>query len=499
MGPYQKPYFLPAPKKLVFKREEQIDISDFSIKADKKCEKILDIYKTKLGLSQSSKKKTFLLSINNKLHNERYVFHSSPKEIVCEAGSVRGLFYCLQTLLQMKDGSKISFVDIEDMPSLNIRGIHLNFDNLRQMGYREASIMIQTLAKFKINTILIEYGDRFPYKRHPLIVSSNTLTISEIKNLYKLAKENFIEVIPLLQSFGHLDYLLDVKKYSYLNEGDNKGGRQICPSHPDSLKIFIEMAEEIISLSKGIRYFHIGGDETRYLGVCPKCRKRAEVIGKGGLYIEHINKVCGWIKKKGLRPIIWDDMICTFPETIDKLDKDAVIMYWDYWATAQKTTFLLAREYETNRGVVYHKKWQNEWNKELSEIERENIMRFGRFLDLEKEWEPEYREKFLPYLGNEFPKYIKSFPYLKFYRDKGFEVLGAPLIEHLFACMPDYHNWILHLERPTRNIFEFTRRCIEEGALGIIGTSWMNYPPEVLYPGILATAKFSWEGIKDEK
>jgi len=65
--------------------------------------------------------------------------------------------------------------------------------------------------------------------------------------------------------------------------------------------------------------------------------------------------------------------------------------------------------------------------------------------------------------------------------------------------MPDYHNWILHLERPTRNIFEFTRRCIEEGALGIIGTSWMNYPPEVLYPGILATAKFSWEGIKDEK
>ncbi|MCM8777215.1 MAG: beta-N-acetylhexosaminidase [Candidatus Omnitrophica bacterium] len=491
MDQYAQPHIIPFPKKMSFKDNETVNISEFSVKCSEK--KFKDMYERPLRLLERQKAKKLFLVNNDRIIEEGYKLNISSEKITVEASSEKGFFYCLQTLLQLKNGDKIPVTDIDDYPSLKMRGIHLNFDNVRNMGYREAHNLILMLAKFKINTILIEYGDRFPYKKHPLVVSSNTLSKAEIRKLISLARENYIEVIPLLQSFGHLDYVLDVHKYQYLNEGEKEGGRQLCPSNLDSLKLFVELAEEIIEIHPDIRYFHIGGDETRYLGYCPVCKERAKSIGKGGLYIEHINKVCRWIKKQGLIPILWDDMLCTFPETVQKLEKGSIIMYWDYWATEDSTPLLLARSYETNRGVVYDRRWQNEWAKEITGLEKENTLKFGRFMNLEKELEPEYKSKFLPYLGDKFPKYIKAFPYLKFYKDSGFEVIGAPLLDHLFADTYDW-KWLLSVQRPVRNIFAFTKRCIEEGALGIVGTSWRNYPVEVIYHGIITTAQFSWAG-----
>lgn len=502
MDQYAQPCVLPVPKGMILKDEKVIKISDFSIYCrEKKLQKIRDMYENRLGLSKIPSKKKLVLIKKNLISDEGYKIKISEAEIIVEASSEKGFFYCLQTLLQIKNGDKIPVGEIYDYPSLRLRGIHLNFDNLRKMGYQEAYNIILLLAKLKINTVLIEYGDRFPYKKHPLVVSSNILSRKEIRKLLSLARENYIEVIPLLQSFGHLDYVLDVPEYSHLNEGEKEGGRQICPSNPESFNLFIEMAEEIIDTHPDIRYFHIGGDETRYLGYCPSCKEREKVIGKGGIYIEHINRVCKWIKQKGLIPILWDDMLCTFPDTIQKLEKETIIMYWDYWATENKTPLLLARKFETNRGVVYDRKWQNEWAKEITGLEKENMLRFGRFMDLKAELEPEYMSKFLPYLGSEFPKYIKAFPYLKFYKDNGFEVIGAPLLEHLFSKTGEWE-WLLSIQRPVKNIFAFTMRCIEEDAMGIMGTAWGNYIPEVIYPGIIAIAQFSWTGKnnrKDEK
>lgn len=498
MDQYAQPYIIPLPKKVFFKDNEVVNISDFSLKcSERKLKIIKELYERQLRLPDSKKTKKLILIKNDKIAKEGYKLNISSKKITVEASSEKGFFYCLQTLLQLKNGNKIPVGEIDDYPSLKIRGVHLNFDNVRKMGYQEAYNLILSLTKLKINTILIEYGDRFPYRKHPLVVSSNTLSKTEIKKLISLARQNYIEVIPLLQSFGHLDYVLDVPEYQYLNEGEKEGGRQLCPSNPDSLKLFMELAEEIMDIHPESRYFHIGGDETRYLGYCPVCKERTKLVGKGGLYIEHINKVCRWIKKQGLIPILWDDMLCTFPETIKKLEKGSIIMYWDYWATEDITPLLLARSYETNRGVVYDKRWQNEWAEEIKGLEKENTLKFGRFLDLEKELEPEYKKKFLPYLGNKFPKYIKAFPYLKFYKDSGFEVIGAPLLDHLFAEPYDL-SWLLSIQRPVKNIFAFTKRCIQERALGIISTSWKNYPVEVLYPGIIATAQFSWTGGKNK-
>lgn len=482
---------LPNPRYLKIKSEKNIRLSDFSLRSATGLGGIQEKYRQALSLDFGLRKKKALFQKDRLLKEEEYSLRISPEEIRIGAGGERGFFYCLQTLLQIKDGNLVPAVEVDDGPSLQVRGLHICFDNLRQMGFEEAVGIIKTMAKFKLNTALIEYGDRFPFKKHPLVSTSASLSLSEVKKIHALAKENYIEIIPLLQSLGHLDYVLETEEFAYLNEGGKEGGRQICPSNPDSLGVFTGLAEEIIDVCPESRYFHIGADEARYLGVCPRCRKRMEKVGKGGLFVEHVNKVCRWVEKRGFTPILWDDMPCTYPEMLDVLDKKAVIMYWDYWTTGEKTPLLLARS--EDRGIVHDKRWQEEWKEELNETEMETLRNFGRSLDLEKDLEAGYLKRFRPYLGAEFPKYIKSFPFIKFYRDKGFKVIGAPIAEDLFAnCrygLPNYH-------RTADNIREFARRCISDGALGIVSTDWINFPVETLYPGILATAQFSWGGVE---
>ncbi len=481
-------HLIPSPKKIIWK-EGRINLKDFSLSIEEGLEEIGKRYQKELSLPEGRAKRIFLEKVS--LEKEGYILKINREKIKINASDERGFFYCLQTLLQLKDGDMIPRVEIEDSPSLKIRGFHINFNGLRQMGFKEAKELIETAAKFKLSAILIEYGDRFPFQKHPLISSSNSLAMEEISQLDKLARENFIEIVPLLQSLGHLNYVLNHEEYSHLREGGKEGSRQLCPLNPDSFKLFTELADEMLKLHPEGKYFHIGADEARHLGECPKCKREVEKIGKGGLYVNYINKVCQWVKEQGKIPILWDDILCHYPETLNKLNKETVIMYWDYWTTQEKSPILVARA--ANRGVVYDKKWNKEWKEGLPNLEGEVLEKFSQSIDLEKDLGENYLSLFKDYLGKDFPKYITSFPYVKFYQDKGYKVIGGPAT--LGNCLDDYYN-LPNYNRSLANIREFSRRCIKEKGEGIVTTCWWDFPFEILYLGLIATGQFTWKGTE---
>ena len=118
--------------------------------------------------------------------------------------------------------------------------------------------------------------------------------------------------------------------------------------------------------------------------------------------------------------------------------------------------------------------------------------KFARPLDLERELTPEYLQMFRRCLGADFPKYITAFPYLRFLKDKGFEVIGAPTtlgnrIDDTFG-LPNYNRFL-------GNIRTCTQRCIEEQVRGVLTTAWYDFPPEILDLGLMATAQYAWAGV----
>lgn len=432
-----------------------------------------------------------LLETVDVLGREGYAITIQPEQIVIRAGAERGFFYAYQTLCQLRDGDLLSCVTIEDEPALAMRGFQLPFHSMRQMTAADGERLIRTAAKFKLNTILVEYDDRFPFQRHPAISSGNALSLEQVRRLAELARENHIDLIPLMQSFGHLGFVLENAPYDQLREGNRPEYRyrqQICPTHPGSLPLFIELAGEIMAEHQS-RFFHIGADEVRNLGECPRCAKAVSGIGQEGLFIRHITRICEWVKKQGRTPILWDDMLSRFPAVLEPLDRETVIMYWDYWTTSERSPIVVARG--SGKGVVYDARWKKEWAAELTDLERVVTGKFAGPCDLERELSAEYLALFRSYLGPEFPKYMTPFPNLRFFKERGFQVIGAPTtlgntVDETFG-LPNYARFL-------GNIRQFSRRCIEENALGLVTTAWYDFPVEILDLGLMATAQFAWHG-----
>ena len=140
-------------------------------------------------------------------------------KIVIDASSGNGAFYALQTLKQLINlsGDQLPVLAVEDSPELPFRGFHSNMA-LYTPSFESMKRIIADLAKLKINAFVIEYDDRFPWHKHPDIVNPEHFTIDQIRELQDLASDNFIELIPLLDSLGHAEQYLKHSRYKHLRE-----------------------------------------------------------------------------------------------------------------------------------------------------------------------------------------------------------------------------------------------------------------------------------------
>jgi hexosaminidase len=87
------------------------------------------------------------------------------------------------------------------------------------------------------NAILVEYEDMFPFwGRLKNISARNSYTRDEVKTFLKLAIDLKMEVIPLVQTFGHMEYVLKLAEFQHLRELDNFP-QEICPSKNESFKL----------------------------------------------------------------------------------------------------------------------------------------------------------------------------------------------------------------------------------------------------------------------
>ncbi|CAH1793945.1 unnamed protein product, partial [Owenia fusiformis] len=211
---------------------------------------------------------------------------------------------------------------------LDLKGAPPNISYLQKI--------LPLLQSFGANGLLVEYEDTFPYHGDLQdLVSKNAYSKSEVVQLLDLAKSHNMTVIPLVQTFGHFEFVLKHEKFQHLREHP-KFPMTLCPNHKDSLATVQAMVDQVLEMHPDISWFHIGADEVFDLGVCEKCRsKLVENGSKAHLFFKHIKNVLDYIKRKypHLNLIMWDDMF----RTVDtKTLKDAGIgelvepMVWQY-------------------------------------------------------------------------------------------------------------------------------------------------------------------------
>ena len=493
------PRLIPAPKEIALSQERVVLDPTWGLVDRSSCPGVRARYADAFGLSRAEGDRNLSLLreesalatpvvSGHSLAEEEYRLEISPQDVTVRAASERGFLHALSTLGQVRNGPSLPVGKVRDYPRLAIRGIQLMFESFLQMGAVEATALITTAAKLKLNTVLLEFGDRFPFERHAAVRAPTALTREELRRLLDHARSLGMEPIPLLQSLGHLNYLLKHDEYAHLRE-EEKFRDQMCPLNEKSFHTFTELAEEVLSFFPGARFMHIGADETRRLGACPRCREQAARSGKGSLYVGHINKVCGWLSDRGLTPIIWDDILCAHPDVLDALHPGAWVMYWDYWTTSSPSPLLIARyDREERSSSVYDKRWQTEWKAELSDVTAQTLAFFGHPVPLESDLSERFLKVYRRYLGDRFPKAVRAFPYLEFFQDHGRRVICGP------TCSGNTSDWLSlpDFARYGNNIKLFAERAFEAEAEGLITTAWYNLPPEMINFGLIATAHFAW-------
>lgn len=478
---------IPTPKEASFS-SQWAHVAAWGMEDGSQIEGLAARFATALGLARTRARANLSLRRTAGFPEEEYTLEIGPAGGTVEAASERGFLHALSTLRQLQDGPALPVGKIRDYPRLKMRGIHLMFESFRQMDGEAALRFIATAAKLKLNTLLLEFGDRFPFEKHAVARAGSSLTREDIARVVALAREHAMQVIPLQQSLGHLEYLLRHEEYAAIRE-ENAHRDQMCPSNPQSFQVFTELAEEVLSLFPGATHLHIGADETRRLGECPICRPVAEAEGKGALYVRHINRVCEWLSDRGITPILWDDILCAHPHLMDALHESAWVMYWDYWTTQSPSPLLIARYDRAGKSAsVYDERWQTEWKHELPDVTADTLRFFGAPVPLLADLGDKFLRVYGSYLGNQVPKYVRAFPYLEYYQDHGRRVICGP------TCSGNTSQWLDLPDFPRYgcNIRSFADRCEEARAEGLITTSWYNRPPEVLDFGLLATAQATW-------
>ena len=297
-------------------------------------------------------------------NDQGYILKMDEDELYIFSLSKRGLFYGIQTYIQLLEDDEPRQTRISDWPDVTTRGFHFEV-RFGMPKFQRVLEIIDEAAKHKFNTILFEYEDKLPYQKHPDIKSKYALTTKQHKQLLCYAKERFIDVIPLVQTLGHLEFVLKHEKYYPLREMRLESRRdhsvfspspagfrhhnvidEICASNEKAVELAEDILRENISMHPESRYIHIGCDEAWNLMTCPECVKKYKEYGANRLFLEHINRMAKIVTHAGKIPIIWDDMLRKFDDKdFSFLTKDIVIMCWVYFKGQFEEALPLVKKY----------------------------------------------------------------------------------------------------------------------------------------------------------
>ena len=276
---------------------------------------------------------------------EGYRLRVAEHEAELTAGDESGIFYGLQTLLQMADADgNIPCAEIEDYPRYGYRGLHLDvcrhfFPVEFVKGY------LDRMAAAKLNRFHWHLTDgagwRIEIKKYPALTdiaawrpypdwegwnfggkrychrddpaaAGGYYTQDDIREVVEYARALHIEVIPEIEMPGHSEEVLAV--YPELScSGKPYTDSDFCIGNEQTFEFLENVLSEVIGLFPS-EYIHIGGDEASKRGwrTCPECAARMRREGLKDVdelqsYLVH--RIGTFLAARGRRLLGWDEIL----------------------------------------------------------------------------------------------------------------------------------------------------------------------------------------------
>ena len=287
-----------------------------------------------------------------------YILDITNHEIRIEAAEAQGYLYAVQTIKQLTSVSPSGQIlvragKIRDWPSLAFRGIHL-FTGGKGVDLHE-KLLHRVIGALKLNHIVLQ-SEYIEWESHPEVHHPEYgMPKDEVRKILNTCADLGIEVIPLVMSLGHSQWIFETGHNLDLAE-DPDAKWTYCVTNPRTYEFIYEIYAEALELFKP-RYFHIGHDEFHHVGRIPY-RESSKPYTAEELFMMDTMRHYEWFKERNVRMMMWGDILLAKEEGPDachaasleqaketrrQIPKDVVIADWHYIdATPEKYTNLKA-------------------------------------------------------------------------------------------------------------------------------------------------------------
>lgn len=365
----------------------------------------------RLGRVGMTKGKAIVLTVSDDAvaftENDAYRLESNADKITISAKTERGLFYGVQSLLQLLPPAvygdtvqaglelKVPALVINDKPSMDrMRGLHVDIS--RHFRTKEELLkIIDSMAMHKLNTLHLHATDvegwRIEIKAYPKLTTIGAIgnktdpeapatffTQEEIKEIVAYANSRYISIFPEIDMPGHMGAA--IRAYPELNHPKDIHNKQYALRGDAIARDFCKTVLTEINELFDSEYIHIGFDEVNY-GAKTELYTDAELL-------DFATDITTFVKEDLKKtPIVWDDIFMHGFE-----DKDTVVQWWrygkNYWWKRLKNTvdealnlkqqpFILSPAYWTYFDM---KNLKGGWAKPLSVAQVYNWDPFGDML-----------------------------------------------------------------------------------------------------------------------
>ncbi len=274
---------------------------------------------------------------------ESYTLRISSGGVEVRAPSSAGLFYGVQTLLQLVEGTggraTLPSAEILDWPALAYRGFMMDLSHGQLLRVEEIERQIDHLARYKANQFYLYSEAAIELEGYSLVNPEGRYTREQIRSIIGYARQRHVDVVPCLELYGHLHDLFRMEQFSDLSLP--RYGSEFDPRNPRVLTVLDDLVRQTSKLFTS-PWYHVGFDEPWALGKLG--------TAQGGdpfrIYIDVLRHVASEAQRYNKRMMFWADMLSgarifsRHPELIAELPKGTIAVPWVYEDRADFTPYL---------------------------------------------------------------------------------------------------------------------------------------------------------------
>jgi hypothetical protein len=198
---------------------------------------------------------------------ESYTLRVTAKGAEIRGRSSAGIFYGVQTLLQMVEGTGSQAVlpvgEIKDWPALAYRGVMIDFSEGELIRVSEAERQIDLMARFKANQYYFYSEASIEFEGYGVVNPKGRYSREEVRHVIEYARQRHIDVVPCMELYGHMHNLFRFEKYADL--GLPRYGGEFDPRNPRMYEVLDNWIEQTAKLFPS-PWYHVGFDEPWSLG-----------------------------------------------------------------------------------------------------------------------------------------------------------------------------------------------------------------------------------------